>query len=346
MKSKNKVQIVNWLLTRMCNLHCDYCGIVRYPCFDFQTLTKDRYPDLYHYLKNGMSYEYVINCLKQFKEFDKNCFHIFYGGEPFLYRDLKKIIKFCNDNYIYYTVITNNTEKIRKIMYEDLKYVKYYQGISSSVDPIIYTDDDKIKKSDRYAKSIAGLENLKKIKYDGISNDVVAEITIDKYNIDYAYKLVEELSNNGIYSSITFIDLKKNPYYDFSNVTDDSYIIEPTNENYVKLQNLIDAGFLIHMGEELLDRTFNILPHNLDCQLEEYNHNLTIDADGSIRLCLRIKGINSSKYKAIDYFENFDEIHKAMIEDKQKYCQGCCWTCPIMSKLAIEEDMHNEILHK
>jgi len=341
----NNVQIVNWLLTRYCNLKCNYCGIIRHPVYEINDRETIRYPSLLHYANNPISPETVINSLREFKSFNPYCFHIFYGGEPFLYTGLSDILKFCNDNNIYYTVITNNTLDMQKRMYEILKDIKYYQGISASVDPIIYSDNPHIQNSDRYKKSVLGLESLKKIKKDKICDDLVAEITLDKYNIDYIYRLAEDLTKHGIFSSLTFIDIKKSPYYDFSNITDKNYLLHKSDELYNKLSELIDAGFLIHMGEELIDRVFDILPDNLDCELEKFNHNLTIDADGSIRLCLRIKGIETPKYNISEYFDKFSEIHKALINDKKNYCKGCCWTCPIMSKLTVDDDFNRNILH-
>jgi len=338
---KNKLQIVNWLLTRKCNLNCSYCGLVKNP------LTK-KYSGIKHYHANEMSPLYIKSCLIEAYRINPHCFHIFYGGEPFLYPYLDEVILFCNQNNIYYTIITNNTDKIKPLIKKVLNKVERFFGLSASIDPIIYTDNTELKLSDRYKKSIAGLQNLKALK--PFVDDLVAEITIDASNIKSVYKLVEHLSENGIWASITFIDVQKNKYYDFSNISQSkvelqNIIISQTDEVYDLLQSMINAGFLIHMGEDLLDRIYNILPYNLDCKLEEYNHNLTIDADGTLRLCLRIKGVESQKYKALDYFLNFETCHSAMIKDKKNYCNGCCWTCPIMSRLAVEEDMVTDILH-
>jgi len=95
----SKIHIVNWLLTRKCNLSCDYCAIVR----NYKNKPKE-YPDMDHYIKNEMSTNYIINMLSLFKNHNSDAFHIFYGGEPLLRKDLPEIINFCNNNSIHYTI--------------------------------------------------------------------------------------------------------------------------------------------------------------------------------------------------------------------------------------------------
>jgi len=334
---KNNVQIVNWLLTRKCNLRCDYCGIVR------ESDKNTGYSDLKYYEENSMSPSYIIETLEKFKKYLPDCFHIFYGGEPLLYKSLDIVIKYCNDNNIYYTIITNNSIPIQPLIVKLLDSVGRLQGLTASIDPIIYDPIITDESIDRREKSLAGLKNL--IKLSSKVDDMVAEITIDKSNVSYIYPLVKRLSDHNIVSSITFVDNKKSELYDFSNVTSEDELVNDSDELRILCDKMINEGLLIHMGEDLLDRTLNILPSNLDCRLEDYIHNLTIDVDGSIRLCLRIKGMNTPKYSIIDYFEKFDEIYEVMIIDKKKYCKLCNWTCPIISKLTFEENMTSELLH-
>ena len=79
----SKIRIVNWLLTRRCNLDCSYCAITK----NYKNKPSE-YFDITHYYKNEMSTEYVIEGLRRFKEHNSNCFHLFYGGEPLLRTDL------------------------------------------------------------------------------------------------------------------------------------------------------------------------------------------------------------------------------------------------------------------
>jgi len=102
------IRIANWLLTRKCNLKCGYCAIVR----DYENMPC-MYPNVSYYIKNEMSTNVVLSVLDRLKQHNPNMFHIFYGGEPLLRRDLPTIINYCNDNDIEYTIISNNTKEIQ-----------------------------------------------------------------------------------------------------------------------------------------------------------------------------------------------------------------------------------------
>jgi len=338
----DKIQIVSWILTRKCNLKCSYCSIVK----DYEGKPLE-YPDMKHYYKKEMSTGYVIETLRRIKIHNPTAFHLFYGGEPILRHDLDQIVNFCNDENIQYTIITNNSDEIQDSITNLLIECEHIQGLTSSVDPMIF-DTESDKDGDRYKKCVAGLEKLQ--KYKGTINDIVAEITVDNQSINYLYDLVKMLTDMGISSDITTVDIKKNPYYDFSNVTDESALVPKTPEVMAIFQRIIDEKLDAHMAETLLPKIWDILPANLDCGLEKNVHNMTIDADGSARLCLRIRGIQTPNMKAYDCFLDNGKLHpmyKSLIwEDKTHYCRGCNWTCQIMSKMLSEgDDSVDNLIH-
>ncbi len=229
----DKIQIINWLITRRCDLKCSYCRIVR----DYKDKPKE-YPDMKYYYDNEMSPEYIIESLRRFKLHNENCFQIFYGGEPLRYNGLDKIINYCNKNQIYYTIITNNSEEVQPNLEELFLNVDYIEGLTSSVDPIIFSDD--YKGSDIVKKSLEGLKRL--TQYKGIVKDLVAEVTVDSKTLKYLYPLVEELSSHNISSSITFIDPAKSKYYDFSNVTNEKLLVEKSKETLEILEKIINSN--------------------------------------------------------------------------------------------------------
>jgi MoaA/NifB/PqqE/SkfB family radical SAM enzyme len=327
----SKVRIVNWLLTRKCNLKCEYCAIVKnYP------LKPKEYPDMKHYIKNEMPTEVVIETLRKLKIHNPDVFHIFYGGEPMLRPDLPEIINYCNENEIFYTIISNNTPEIQPLIKKLFDKVDFVEGFTSSVDPVfneLDVDEDRIK------KSIEGLLRLKEIQASGRVKDVVAEITVMDHNQHLLDQLILELSKEEIYSDITFVDIAKNEFYDFSNVLEKSALVKPSLKLAKTLNDMIENdSLLIHMKDILLPWMFETLPSNFDCKLEKGIHNLTIDADGSIRLCLRIRGTTTPLYTVNDLFEEEDEtvISKRVtfgIEmDKWDYCELCNHSCLMMSQ--------------
>jgi len=334
----SKIRIVNWLLTRKCNLKCDYCAIVK----NYSNKPAS-YPDMSHYIKNEMTAEMVISGLALFKKHNPSMFHIFYGGEPMLVNGLPRIINYCNDNEIFYTIISNNTPEIQFMIKKLFKETGYVDGFTSSVDPIfneVGVNEDRVK------KSIEGLLRLKEIQEKGLAKDVVAEITVMNHNQHLLPKLLEELSKSDIYSDITFVDIAKNNYYDFSNISEESQLVKPTFElakMFVEIMN--NKNLLIHMKDILIPKMFDTLPSNFDCGIEKNLHNITIDADGTVRLCLRIRGVGTPRMTNLSNIFVDDDAQKisdylidTIISDKKRLCRLCNHSCLMMSKHIDENE--------
>lgn len=338
----NKIHIINWLLTRRCNLHCDYCRIVKN--YKGRPLT---YPDIKYYIDYEMTTGNVLFGLQKIKKHNPDAFHIFYGGEPLLRTDLYEIINYCNENEIHYTIISNNTEKIQPLIKELFKKTSFIEGFTASIDPIIF-DKNKYS-SDEFKKSLAGI--LKLTEYSNTIKDVVAEITVTNENLIYLYPLVKELTNRGINSDITFVDISKSSYYDFSDVEDDSILVRKTKETREIINEIIDNKLNVHMRDILLPIIYDNLPSEYDCKLDEDFHTMCVDADGSLRMCLRIKGdavpYNFSLSNIIDNDGIINpEINKIMKYDKDKYCLKCNHTCYMMGEILSKGyDNSNNLIH-
>jgi MoaA/NifB/PqqE/SkfB family radical SAM enzyme len=338
----SQIRIVSWLLTRKCNLRCKYCAIV-----SNYTGKPPGYPDMAHYLKNEMSSADVIDCLRRMKIHNPDMFHILYGGEPLLKTDLADIVNYCNKENIHYTIITNNSEEVQPLLQKLLKDVDYISGLTSSVDPSFFLpsiDDDSKK------KSLEGFKRLVELKK--IVKDPVAEITVVKDTIPYLYKLVKELTKEGINSDITFVDIAKSVYYDFSNVTDPYSLVYSSVELAEQLDRIYHEKLNVHLDIHFIQKVWDILPSDLDCEIEKGVHNLTVDADGTIRLCLRIRGIETPKRLNIHNFMNEDgllnrDLFRTLESDKKIYCQKCNWTCQIMSRMIDDnEKIQDSLIHK
>ncbi len=323
---EDKIQIVNFLLTRRCNLQCSYCGIARN--------INNR---LVKFYKNEVNTKRIIKFLENLKKHNPNAFVIWYGGEPLLRNDLSEIIKYCNNNDINYTIITNNTdgiqEKIEKLIYN----VGYLQGLTSSIDPSIFINN----RNDIINKSIKGLNGL--IKFKNYVKDLVAEITVDKNTIHNLYNLVKILSDNDISSSITFLDISKSDFYDFSNIKSNENLVYPTKNTKEILKRILNDNLNVHMKDLIYNKISEILPSNLKCyENNKTIHNLTIDADGSIRCCLRIQGkycpTNNTIENVFDENYNVSQNYKMNFEnDYISYCKGCNWTCMLFSDLLSKD---------
>jgi len=330
----SKIRIINWLLTRRCNLRCDYCAIVK----NYKEMPQE-YPQMSHYLKNEMTTSDVIAGLLKFKEHNPDAFHIFYGGEPLLRKDLATIINFCNKENIHYTIISNNTPAIKPMIKELFEQTDEIKGFTASIDPVIFDIENE---QDRIMKSFEGLKSL--IDLHKYVNDVVAEITVMKENQQYLYKLVRILSDFGINSDVTFIDIAKSPYYDFSNVSDPNLLITQTAQLADQFQKISDNNVDVHMKNFLIPAIWDILPSNMDCEIDKDLHNVSVDADGSIRLCLRIRGTFTPKMVSLKNLLNDKGklspiAHSAIKKDKKEYCKLCNHTCQLMSKYIDRNDL-------
>ena len=348
---KNKISIANILLTRLCNLRCSYCNIVQ----NYKNKPIE-YPDINHYVKNNLNPYEWLEILSRLRNNNPDIFFILYGGEPFLYPGIEIIIKELNDWDANYTIITNNTDDIQENIQKTLEYVEYFKGFTSSIDPYLVYPQEKLFElynettaKDIIHKSQKGFEKLKYYKKENKAKDVVAEITIiGQTGADYLIPLIELLTSEGIWASITVVDFKKTDYYDFSGVSNNETSIhnfgvhkhENIRNKFDEIIKRSNAGELLVHLPELLNTLYDSLPSNYDCKLNEDLHNVTVDADGSFRLCLRVRGVDAPSF---DYKHVIDEhgtistnFLNAYDNDYKKYCKLCNWTCPIISSYSTD----------
>lgn len=341
----DKIQIVSWLLTRRCNLRCDYCRISR----DYERPPEYKDKTLKYFHNNEMKTEDILEALRRLKLHNSDCFSIFYGGEPALRSDLSEIIGYCHKESINYTIISNMTDNSKRVIDKLIEDHGYLQGLTASIDPIIMEEYNNVI-GDVYKKTFNGFSLL---KYKGKVHDLVAEITCSNDNLKNLYPLVKKLTDSGINSDITFVDISKSLYYDFSNVTDDDLLVYKSAELREIINRIIDEKLDVHMRDILLPAIYNILPSNLDCKIEDDVHNITIDADGSVRLCLRIMGCATPEnFNLLNFLDENGKMHENLKDmltaDKARYCKLCNWSCPLMSNLLsknegdIESLLHSE----
>ncbi len=325
----NKIQIANILLTRRCNLSCSYCNIVKnYPG------KPSKYPGMKYYAKNELSWKKWIDIFKSIQTNNPDVFFILYGGEPFMYADLLPLLKEMHLLSMNYTVITNNTDHVQTKLLKIAESLGQFKGLTSSVDPLIM--DKTIQHTDRAQKSRDGLVRLSKLKKDGVADDVVAEITADSENIPHLYDTVKLLSESDIWSSITAIDKQKTEYYDFSSVSDSTMLLEEGEEVWDQFTKIMhDDNLKVHIPD-LLSNLYQNLPCSMHCKIYKNIHNVTIEPDGSFRLCLRIRGTETPRENWKQLINSRGEIQSIFWEklevDYEKYCLGCNWTCILMSE--------------
>lgn len=333
-----KINIANFILTRKCNLHCDYCRMSG----DIDYIVKPReYPDGKDYFKNEKDVSFWISISDKLYEQNKDVFIILYGGEPLLYPDLDKLVKHLNDKGIAYTIISNCTEEVQPKIIKLFEKVGKLTGFTASVDPGFWLEKD----DDEAKKSRAGVDFLQKVVELGISDDPVAEITVDNNNIQYLEETVKKLDEMGICSDVTVLCPARTNYYDFSSITDESNLVKPDIKTKEIFFGLVESDYNIHMKQTLLPKIFEILPAELFCEMPKNLDNITIDADGNLRLCLRIRGRGVPNYSAEEFFSEDSKLKDEIFEnyrlDYSTLCNGCSWTCKLMSTLEIKDVLNH-----
>lgn len=330
------INIASLILTRKCNLKCEYCRISG----DIDYILAPReYKRSTYYYGNEKEPNFWIDVIDRLRRHNKDIFFILFGGEPFMYDGLSEIVKEMNFMGCYYTIISNCTmvEEIKNF-FDDVGSV---MGFTASIDPGFWICGDRGHEG---TKSIVGFEMLKYLIRENAVADPVAEVVVDNDNIIYLEETVKRLSEAGITSSISTLDIAKNNYYDFSSITVTDQLVSKSDYTKKVFDNIINGNYKVHMKEVVLQKIYDILPAELDCELEKDFNNMSIDSDGVIRLCSRIRGREVPKFKVSEIIdENGNIIQKIFLpfmlsceQDKQTLCNGCSWTCQMMSKIDPE----------
>ena len=325
-----KIMMVNVLLTRRCNLRCEYCDIVR----DYEGRPVE-YPKV-ETIKDRTAEEWIADfeVLRELYKDKKDLFFILYGGEPFLFHGLTKIIMYFGEHDLNYTIITNGTLVGIVEQVKDLGI----RGLSCSVDPLTFEEN-----KDRDKKAWNGFNLLSVVKKEIPNCDCTAEIVVDNDNVTGLIPLVKKLSDKGVWSSITIAERKKNKYYDFASNSEKSKADSVTvREKFEMIFNMAESKMVKVHVPKILKWLSSIMPmESRDCGLLE--NSMTIEPDGCLRLCLRIRGVETPRFKVKALGEKLFSVCAAQEEDFTNYCEGCAWTCPQMPQLSKE---HEEITHK
>jgi len=358
--------IVNWLLTRRCNKRCSYCGLVKDPvCKEFKSIDTVNFNEL----SFNDVYESILGLYRLYKQ--DEVFHIFYGGEPFLKIGFKDFLKRVNESEfnIMYTVITNaSLIHSKNGVIDTFKHAGKYKGLTVSLDPMVMESMD----SWNDIKNNNALNLLELNQEYNFTDDMVVECVITKENIKYSTKFFDMMKEKfpEVSISVSFYDYPKNEFYDFAlneatagKEYNNKLRCYPEDKEVLKLKRLLKSNqYNIHLGnsESFIDSLIRsasstyycslVHPPTRDTKLPNFK-TLTVDADGELRLCLRIAGrtkkyIQSLFNRDVSYDKiqaNAYELYDALYSDYRRMCKGCAWTCPMMDESASS---FNDVAHK
>jgi MoaA/NifB/PqqE/SkfB family radical SAM enzyme len=239
------------------------------------------------------------------------------GGEPLLYDGLVPLIKGMEK--FDYCVISSSF----KPLFDMKKKALLDAGLknwSVSLDVI----------QDLWERTLHGIDALHYFMDNGVK-DLHCVVVVSYFNADDMLRFVKYLLSWGWWVEVTQIDWGKNEYYDLAPY--EMKFCLPTLEQVKKLsqvfKELYNQGARLHSP----DFFYDMWPKYRDCSYicKDPFGSLTIDADGTLRLCYRIKGVHLPKYTVFDLENKLEEVLSARDKDKELLCQGCMWNCVMMS---------------
>jgi len=339
---------VNWFLTRKCNLRCSYCAVVNSQSF------KEAYGHIDPF-KKDIDIEEAKEFIRRLKKHNPEAFHMFLGGEPTVYKHLPELVDFCNKEGVLYTVITNMTDYSYNKIKEIIDNVGFLNGLSFTVDPVLW-DDNYPKDDDRYKKSKAAYEKFITLRNDPRIREFVGIVGVDSQNIKYLHRMCRELTDAGVWIDLILMETKLNKYYDFPSALDYDLLVWDTEEHRKILMEVYEKAekgeYTVLFHPVIKYKMIPNLPQKYICTIDKRLDTMTIDADGKLRLCLRIRGVNTQMFHMLDILdedgnltETFKDVLHAMQLDKKNLCYGCQWTCPMAGELIADGIMSPELMN-
>jgi organic radical activating enzyme len=338
--SKNKIERVHTFITRKCNLNCEYCRIAlsRFDSYLFRPAPD--YKNEIYYKNNEVDFDYWIRFFDRLYKHNPECEVYITGGEPFIEIDnLIKIVKHLNNLGTDYTICTSAQLEVQKNIHKLFKEVETVNSIMFSIDPYPPHTFENISKTlnkidindDEKYKSYMGYKTALDIKDKYNIKTLKAEIVCDIKTIQNLENTIKRLSENNICSYIVLMDKESNQYYDYSNVMITQEMVKPNIVTLSLFERLSKSEYNIYRKDDLSKLYIKeVIQNGIDCKLESKLKNISVDSDGTLRLCTRIKGVLAQKYKAIQIFDadgdlskEFEDIYRELIGDKQMNCRGC-----------------------
>lgn len=303
---KIKPLVLTILPTRKCNLRCSYCKI-RNQHFSNEL--------------NWASWAVLLHQLH--KQIDSFCFTVLLGGDVTTWgEDLVKFVITMSRTNIPYGLTTNGlllTEGYLKILKKC-----GLDSVSVSLDTLKSRED-----SNENVKSQTTIQLLSLLNKLGFK-ELHCTITVDNTNLEELPEIVKFLTSQKTYSEITPMLFGKSEAYDYTSdyetlkdrlfTEKDKGRIDKVMAEIVRMKK---EGYLIHNTDNyLLNWSKFGIKQQWKCG---YPVGLVADADGSMRLCLQIKGNRVTRHHIGSL--DFDKFLVDWYKDYNELCQGCYWNC-------------------
>lgn len=297
---------VEYLMTRQCQLKCSYCKITN--------ASSLRY-------KGEMATHQVLKMIELVATNWPGAPIIFFGGEPTVRDDLPMAIKKCSELGVKHAIISNSVRVLR-----DEEFVRRLMESGLSNWSTSYDGDTEKLSPDKSAllKSNNGLKALRMFRDKYGIRDLVTCITVTKDNIDFLPDIITKLTKGGIWSICTPLQCPPPLFrYDYSTGETHNLPSQVQVETMAPtLSAMVKSGrFLMHNESgwfELWPKWFR----NQSWKCHDKS-NLTVDADGSLRLCVDVPLPVSIHVLDLVIPSNAEKY--AEVISRKPPCCGCFW---------------------
>lgn len=311
-----KPLVLTILPTRKCNLRCSYCKI-----------GNQNFPNELNW------YQWVSNIKKLNEQFDSLCFTVLLGGDITTWdEDLVQFVGEMAKTDIPYGFTTNGL----LLTNEYLTRLK-----NNGLDSVSVSLDTMTSRADRNErmKSLGTIMLLPRLNRLGFK-DLHCTVTVDRTNLEELPKLIKFLTSQNTYSEITPMLFGKNDAYDYTSSYEDLKNRLFTEEDkgridavMMEIVRMKKEGYLIHNTDNyLLSWSRWGIKQQWKCG---YPVGLVADADGSMRLCLQIKGkrVTNHDIGSLDFKKFLQDWYL----DYYEFCRGCFWNCHYEAEYLYEK---------
>lgn len=319
---------IEWLMTRRCNIKCNYCKIRDPSTLRGKEMTTDQKIGWVKYVSKTFPKVQMVG----------------FGGEPTLQNDLPEIIRTAREYSVPLAIISNGKRVVEEEGYAESLIDAGLDNWSISLDYLpkeIFPNTQMPQPSDPFTaeKSLKGLLSSKKMKDLGV-RDLVTCITVSKENIEWLPAMADALTSIGVWSIFTALQVDRTGKKEYSG-GDPSMLPEPYQIEIISkaLAKKVRAGKnLMHNTAEYFERWNDLfLKQDWKCT-EALNRVLTVDADGSFRRCVDMHGdVDGSCVQGLrldrtgnpdltaEEEEEFWNRFIRSVDDTNFVCQGCFW---------------------
>lgn len=203
--SKNEDYCLKFLLflTNRCNLNCSYCSMKQHRMQKIKDI----------------NIETVNNFLKSIENLDR-CEVSFFGGEPLLHKDFKKIFSLFNEKHIL-TVLTNGTISFKnKFTHKnfDIQITYHSSQMNEQLDNLFIKNLFYLKENDfNFGVSFTFKDEKSFKMYNILKNDFKDNLYQIYIDGKYSKKILNNYDSEGFYLNDKFIELEKILKYKLNN---------------------------------------------------------------------------------------------------------------------------------